>query len=138
MHPSSETQMNGTTSRALGSFEFDPETRRLCLNGKQIHLPGKAIELHALLAAHEDELVSRQAIFDAMWPEGFVHEGNLTQTVYLLRRALAADPRLAIENIPRRGYRLRVAAAARNVSRSPIQWGLLRAAIFLALLACSS
>ena len=40
--------------------------------------------------------------------EGFVHEGNLTQTIYLLRKSLAADPAVSIENVPRRGYRLRV------------------------------
>ncbi|MBV8373219.1 MAG: winged helix-turn-helix domain-containing protein [Candidatus Eremiobacteraeota bacterium] len=92
----------------IGSYSFDPENRLLRRQGKTISLPRKAAELLAVLLADGDALVPRERIFERVWPEGFVHESNLTQTTYLLRKALAADPAVRIENVPRRGYRLRV------------------------------
>jgi Flp pilus assembly protein TadD len=68
-----------------------------------------------VLVAELNSLVPREQIFASVWPEGFVHEGNLTQTIYVLRKSLAADPAVAIENVPRRGYRLRV----RQTERTP-------------------
>ena len=92
----------------LESYTFDPESRLLRRNGAEVLLTRKAAHLLALLLANVNALVSRETIFAHVWPEGFVHEGNLTQTIYLLRRALAADPKVSIENVPRRGYRLRL------------------------------
>lgn len=44
---------------------------------------------------------------DTLWPTGYVEDGNLSQTVYVLRKALdpVGDGRAFIETIPRRGYR---------------------------------
>lgn len=92
----------------LGSYAFDPARRLLLRNGGEVAISLKAAELLSLLLANINTLVPRETIFARLWPEGFVHEGNLTQTIYLLRRSLAADPAVAIENVPRRGYCLRV------------------------------
>ena len=97
-----------TESIKLESFTFDPQSRLLRRNGDEIALTRKAAQLLALLLANVNTLVSRERIFAHVWPEGFVHEGNLTQTIYLLRKALAPDPRVSIENVPGRGYRLRI------------------------------
>ena len=42
-----------------------------------------------------------------VWPNTFVEEGNLTQNVSLLRKALgeSANGPQFIETVPRRGYR---------------------------------
>lgn len=92
----------------MSSFTFDPSTLVLYRNGEKVVLPYKARELLALLVADLNSLVSHERIFGGLWPDGFVHEGNLTQTIYLLRKCLAGDSRLSIENVPGRGYRLRV------------------------------
>jgi DNA-binding winged helix-turn-helix (wHTH) protein/Flp pilus assembly protein TadD len=92
----------------IASYAFDPAARSLNRNGAEIFLSRKARDLLALLVANSNSLVPRERILAEVWPEGFVHEGNLTQTVYLLRKSLVADPCITIENVPRRGYRLRV------------------------------
>ncbi len=92
----------------IGSYSFDPEGRVLSRNGANVRLPRKASDLLALLLAERGALVPRDRILTTIWPEGFVHEGNLTQTIYLARKAVAADPAVTIENVPRRGYRLSV------------------------------
>jgi DNA-binding winged helix-turn-helix (wHTH) protein len=93
----------------IGSYSFDRAARLLNRNGLDTSLPRKAADVLDLLLSNMNALVSRDAIFARVWPEGFVQESNLTQTVYLLRKSLAADPAISIENVPRRGYRLRVA-----------------------------
>jgi Flp pilus assembly protein TadD len=101
----------------IGSYSFDAATRRLHRNGDETSLPRKAAELLAVLLADANTLVPRETIFDRVWPEGFVHEGNLTQTIYLLRKSLAADPAVTIDNVPRRGYRLRIVDRNRGTAR---------------------
>jgi DNA-binding winged helix-turn-helix (wHTH) protein/Flp pilus assembly protein TadD len=101
----------------IGSYWFDPNARLLLRRGEETPLTRKAGDLLALLLANVGRLVPREAIFEHVWPEGFVCDGNLTQTVYLLRKSLAADSAIAIENVPRRGYRLRVAGTAPRRSR---------------------
>jgi DNA-binding winged helix-turn-helix (wHTH) protein/tetratricopeptide (TPR) repeat protein len=93
---------------SIGSYSFDPADRILSRNGDSVRLPRKASELLALLLVERGALVSRDRILATIWPEGFVHEGNLTQTIYLVRKAFTADRAVMIENVPRRGYRLRV------------------------------
>ncbi len=42
----------------------------------------------------------------SVWPETFVEEGNLTQTVFILRKALGdSEGQGLIVTIPRLGYR---------------------------------
>jgi tetratricopeptide (TPR) repeat protein len=71
-----------------------------------------------------------------IWPEGFVHEGNLTQTIYLLRKSLAADPAVLIENVPRRGYRLQVTEQSPSGKRLGIKVPVVAAATVFAALVC--
>jgi len=106
----------GAARVRIGSYSFDPAARLLHRNGDATSLPRKAADLLAVLLAAVNTLVPRETIFAQVWPEGFVHESNLTQTIYLLRKSLAADPAVAIENVPRRGYRLRVAERNGNTT----------------------
>jgi DNA-binding winged helix-turn-helix (wHTH) protein/Tfp pilus assembly protein PilF len=94
----------------LGSFDFDPLGMSLARAGARVRLSRRTLELLALLAREPGEIVSAQALRESLWPAGFVEDGNLTQHVYLLRQALRADPRVRIETLPRRGYRLNVSS----------------------------
>ena len=122
----------------LGSFRFDPSALTLERAGKTVRASRKTMELLAVLARAQDVVVPKEALRDALWPEGFIEDGNLTQQIYLLRHALAADPRVRIETAPRRGYRLiapppeRTTAATEMVRRSGwfVRWASLAAASF--------
>jgi DNA-binding winged helix-turn-helix (wHTH) protein/tetratricopeptide (TPR) repeat protein len=133
------TEVMETERIQLGSYSFDPVTLLLHRNGDRVTLPRKAMELLAVLAADVNALVPRERIFDALWPDGFVHEGNLTQTIYLLRKSLAADSAVSIENVPGRGYRLHVGKNGRH-PRQRHGWsiGVLRfSAVSMAVLLCA-
>jgi DNA-binding winged helix-turn-helix (wHTH) protein/Flp pilus assembly protein TadD len=88
-------------------FSFDRDERVLRRDGRSVPLAPKVAEALALLLAQPGALVEKNALRDALWPEGFVEDGNLTQTIYLIRRALDpdGDGRAFVETVPRRGYR---------------------------------
>ncbi len=89
----------------FAGFELDSKAFILRVRGRPVDVPRKAVETLAVLVARSGEVVSKPELMDALWPDGFVEESNLTQNIYLLRRALRehgiADP---IETHPRRGY----------------------------------
>ena len=88
-------------------FTFDRDERVLRRDGRMVPLAPKVAEALALLLAEPGALVEKNALRDALWPEGFVEDGNLTQTIYLIRRALDpdGDGRAFVETVPKRGYR---------------------------------
>ena len=88
-------------------FVFDHREQTLRRDDTLVPLPPKAAAVLALLLESPGALVTKEHIFTTLWPDGFVEDGNLTQTVYVLRKALdrSGDGRRFIETVPRRGYR---------------------------------
>ncbi|MBI4890729.1 MAG: transcriptional regulator [Acidobacteria bacterium] len=98
----------------FAGFALQPASRRLTRRGREVHLTPKEFDLLALLAAHPGCALSKEEIHHAVWRDAAVEEGSLTQTVSLLRKALAAYPGGAgcVETVARYGYRLAV----------PVRW----------------
>jgi DNA-binding winged helix-turn-helix (wHTH) protein/Tfp pilus assembly protein PilF len=90
----------------FGQFVFDARRRVLERRGDAVALPNKALELLALLLRDAGNPVSKERIYEAIWGDKIVDDGNLTQTVYMLRRALAngSSERSMIRTIPQLGY----------------------------------
>jgi len=77
----------------FGEFVFDCGSRLLMRGGVKRHLSLKAQQLlHALLAARPRAL-SREELYDVLWPSTFVCETNLASLVNEVRRALGDDAR---------------------------------------------
>jgi DNA-binding winged helix-turn-helix (wHTH) protein/Tfp pilus assembly protein PilF len=89
----------------FGGFELDGNSLALRFEGRRVELPPKAVEVLTFLVSRADSVVTKADLLDALWPDGFIEEGNLSQHVYLLRRAFRARGFMnAIETYPRRGY----------------------------------
>ncbi len=75
--------------------------------GKLVPLAPKAIEMLLLLVENRGRVLEKQELLDSLWPGSIVEEANLSQTIYLLRRALAegSDGEQYVETIPKHGYR---------------------------------
>lgn len=90
-------------------FSLDPQTRELFCNGVKQRIHGQPLEVLAILIAHPGEMVTRDALQKALWPEGtFVDfENSLNNNIKRLREALGDDPGSPsfIETVPRLGYR---------------------------------
>ncbi|MDB5070712.1 MAG: hilA 8 [Candidatus Eremiobacteraeota bacterium] len=114
-------------------FTFDRDERVLRREGASVPLAPKVAEALGLLLAEPGALVEKNALRDALWPEGFVEDGNLTQTIYLIRRVLDpdGDGRAFVETIPRRGYRFVAPVGVVQPAPAARQSGLSRGAFAL-------
>jgi DNA-binding winged helix-turn-helix (wHTH) protein len=136
----------------FASAVFDEVTWSLTVDGQPAPVEGKPLELLHELLLHAGELVTKDELLEAVWPDVSVVEASLPTAVLKLRRALKDDgegPPI-IETAPRFGYRLaaavemevpapRLAVEATRVHRRaleasrPLRW-LLAAAGFALML----
>jgi Tol biopolymer transport system component/DNA-binding winged helix-turn-helix (wHTH) protein len=94
----------------FGVFRLDAVERVLWRGEEMIVLPPKVFDTLWMLVKEEGRVVSKSELMEAIWANAFVEEGNLSQNIYTLRRALGVDEqgRQFIETVPRRGYRFAV------------------------------
>ncbi|MEH6571208.1 MAG: winged helix-turn-helix domain-containing protein [Halioglobus sp.] len=92
----------------LGDWIVRP-ARRVVENGEtSVHIKPKPMSVLVCLAAANGAAVSRNELFDTVWPGGEVSDDTLTKCVVELRKAFgdtARDSRV-IETIPKMGFRL--------------------------------
>ncbi|HEU4933159.1 MAG TPA: winged helix-turn-helix domain-containing protein, partial [Pyrinomonadaceae bacterium] len=104
----------------FGPFQLDLNERVLIRGGEVISLRPKATEILARLVRNAGQLVKKDELLKEVWPDTFVEESNLSQTIFMLRKALGDDrgePKY-IETVPRRGYRF-VAAVRDEEAKQP-------------------
>ena len=90
----------------FGDFRLDAQRRLLRRGTETIALTPKAFDILLLLIQHGGEVVSKDEIMRAVWPDSFVEESNLTQTVFMLRKALCeTTEQRYILTVQGRGYR---------------------------------
>jgi DNA-binding winged helix-turn-helix (wHTH) protein/Tol biopolymer transport system component len=95
----------------LGEYEIDSLRRQIRLNGDVVPVAQKPFEVLLYLIHRVGQVVSKEELMEAIWPQAFVEEANLTQSIFLLRKALqdkAAGGRYIV-TVPGRGYQLGVA-----------------------------
>jgi TolB-like protein/Flp pilus assembly protein TadD len=75
--------------------------------GRNVHLTPKALALLTFIADRPGEVVTKDQLFSALWPEVNVGDAALVTCIQELRRALKDDARRPryIETLHRRGYR---------------------------------
>jgi len=96
----------GSNLHAFGDFRVDVQNRLLRKGEEPIALTPKTFEVLLLLIQRKGEVVGKDELIQAVWPDSFVEESNLTQTVFMLRKALGETPRQRyILTIQGRGYR---------------------------------
>lgn len=97
-----------------------PDQRHLphaSLIDNQQTLEPRLIKLLCMLAAEAGQVVERQRLIEALWPNVIVNENSLNRAVSDLRKALQGDGHSWIRTIPKRGYRLN--ATMRALSPAP-------------------
>src|SRR5215470_11566602 len=76
-----------------GGFRVDAAQRALlAADGTRIPLPSRAFELLLCFVRHPGELLEKDRLMAAVWPNTVVEENNLTQSIGALRKALGEAP----------------------------------------------
>ncbi|HEV8718279.1 MAG TPA: AAA family ATPase [Candidatus Binatia bacterium] len=88
-------------------FRFDPTGERLWRGARAIALRPKTFAVLRLLVERAGQLVTKEELLDAVWPDTSVSDVVPIVCVRELRQALGdqADAPHFIETVPRRGYR---------------------------------
>jgi DNA-binding winged helix-turn-helix (wHTH) protein/TolB-like protein len=94
-------------SYEFGRFRLKVAERVLLREGELVPLTPKVFDILVTLIENGGQVVAKDDLMKRVWPNTFVEEGNLTQNISLLRKALGETPGGAqfIETVPRRGYR---------------------------------
>ena len=88
----------------FGPFALEVKERELRRGDEVVPLSGKAFDLLLTLVRDAGQTVTKSQLMTSLWPDTAVEEGNLTQTVFVLRKALGEDAAY-IRTLPRQGYR---------------------------------
>ena len=107
----------------FATFELDVELGELVRAGVKQPLHGQPLQVLELLLSSPGELVSREQLRRALWPDGTIVEfdDSLNNCVRRLRQALGDDATRPtfIETIPRRGYRFLAEVTAETRAGPP-------------------
>ena len=100
--------LNSSNMLLLGAFRFDHRSRALFRldSGAQIPIGSRALGVLGVLVERAGDLVPKDEIMEAVWPETVVEDANLTVHISTLRRILDSG-RLegsCIQTVSGRGY----------------------------------
>ncbi len=113
------------TNRSIyhfGEFQLKTTARVLERQGVRVPLGSKAFEVLTHLVMHTGEVVTKDELLKAVWPNSFVEEQNLTQQIASLRKALG-DKSTYIATVPGRGYQFTEAVQATMAADRPTLLG---------------
>lgn len=117
----SGAKMNGKEKRwyRFKSFLLNVSERQLLDADRAIALTPKSFDTLVYLVERAGHLVEKEELMQAVWPDSFVEDGNLSRTIHDLRKALGQDKNgnKFIETIPTKGYRFVADVAPSDTGR---------------------
>ncbi len=123
----------------FGAFHLDEAQARLQRDGSAIELPPRAFQVLCELVRRAGQLVTKDALLDAVWGHRHVNEAALKNVVSQLRQALEDDARESrlIQTVARRGYRFIAPLTGESTARPgraslPLQAGAVGSRVELA------
>ena len=92
----------------VGPWLVRPSLNTISQNGTSNRVEPKMMAVLVCLAEHTGEVVPKEKLLEAVWPDTFVSDDVLKRSVSELRRVLGDDAHESriIETIPKKGYRL--------------------------------
>jgi DNA-binding winged helix-turn-helix (wHTH) protein len=98
-----------TSMFTLGSMSFDPETRKLLVNGKTVDLTRTETRVLRIFALSPNEAIERSRLQKEIWEdEGVIVGRSLDMFISKLRKKLELDPNIKIVVIRGKGYKLEI------------------------------
>ena len=108
----------------FGPFRLDLERRLFTREHQVVPLAPKTFDLLVLLVQSPGRAFSKQELMNALWPDTFVEEANLSFQISVLRKALGEDGARWVETVPKHGYRfgaeVRATMPSAELSAEPV------------------
>ncbi|TPJ36053.1 winged helix-turn-helix domain-containing protein [Mesorhizobium sp. B2-6-5] len=102
-----EIDLKSAETITFRGFVFLTKSKQLrTVEGKAVNLRSQSAEVLSVLAARPGEIVSKDAMMQAVWVDTFVTDDSLTQCIADIRRAVGDEAHVIVETVPKRGYRL--------------------------------
>jgi DNA-binding winged helix-turn-helix (wHTH) protein/TolB-like protein len=91
----------------FGPYRFDPRAKLLYRDTAPVAATLKVLQTLAVLVENHGQLVEKEELMKAVWPDTFVEENNLSQNISAIRKILGEGGGESwVETVPRRGFRL--------------------------------
>src|SRR6202167_2642788 len=90
----------------FGKFQIDARARTLRREEETVTLNRRAFDVLLYLVQNPGRVIPRDELLKNVWPDTFVDENSLAQSISALRRALDEKPRdnNYVATLPGRGY----------------------------------
>ena len=96
----------------LGKYTFDVPRQLLNFGEESIKLTTKESELLALLCAHSNQVLERELALKTIWiDDNYFNARSMDVYITKLRKHLKSEPRIEINNVHGKGYKLIVPEA---------------------------
>ena len=89
----------------FGRFRVDLERRVFMREHQVVPLAPKTFDLLVLLVQRPGHAFSKLELMNALWPNTFIEEANLSFQISVLRKALGEEGARGVETVPKHGYR---------------------------------
>lgn len=88
----------------LGTIVIDLRFRKVVHTAAETELTPRVFDLLLLFLAQPGVLHTRSEIFGRIWPNVIVEDSNLTQSVWMLRKALGDGAKEWLHTVPKQGF----------------------------------
>jgi DNA-binding winged helix-turn-helix (wHTH) protein/Tol biopolymer transport system component len=104
----------------FGPFSLDVGAQQLERDGQVMDLTPKAFHTLVVLIQRRGRVVTKDEIISVVWPNAFVSDDSLSQSIWMLRRVLGDQTNQPqyIATLPRRGYRF-IATVTEGAAATP-------------------
>src|ERR1700684_1437069 len=100
----------------FADYEFDELGRVLRVKGRAVDIESKPLDILLQLLLHAGEVVTKEELLEAVWPDVIVGDASLATAVSKLRKALGDEEHPVIVTVARVGYRLAVPVYCKTVA----------------------
>ena len=109
LKPAQTTKTAVTKELNIGTYVFDPRLQELRLGESTQSLSKRESDLLLMLAQNKNQLVGHKEILVSLWgTNDYFNKKSLNVFVSHLRKYLANDPKVTIDNVHSKGFVLRI------------------------------
>ncbi|MBB1088435.1 winged helix-turn-helix domain-containing protein [Lysobacter sp. SG-8] len=102
--PASPSWPPGTRRLRIDDLQIDLHSRQVIRPDAEVELTQRVFELLLVMLGEPDVLHSRSDLFKRLWPDVVVEDANLSQSIWMLRKALGPERRGWIRTVAKSGY----------------------------------